>query len=58
MPQSLNDLKLAGDWDQIAIQSVSYKRVGKGYELTVERDLFEQPEMNYPDDLWQGLGLI
>jgi hypothetical protein len=44
-PFSLRDLKFTGDWDQIALANVEYKRVGK-------------PELKYPDEFWKGLGLI
>ena len=57
-PNSLNDLKFTGDWDQIALNSVSYKRVGNGYELDVVQGWIGKPSLKYPDEFWKGLGLV
>jgi len=57
-PSSLKDLKFTGDWDQIALTNVEYKRVGTGYELNLTRGWVGKPELNYPDEFWKGLGLV
>lgn len=57
-PASLKDLKFTGDWDQIALNGVEYKRVGNGYELNVVRGWVGKPELKYPDEFWKGVGLI
>lgn len=57
-PSALTDLKFTGEWDQIALNSVDYKRVGNGYELNVLRGWVAKPELKYPDEFWKGLGLV
>lgn len=57
-PTSLKELKFTGEWDTIAISSVEYKKVGAGYELNVTHGWVTKPELNYPTDFWQGLGLV
>jgi len=57
-PASLKDLKFTGDWDQIALNSVEYKRVGNGYELNIEWGWVGTPDLKYPDEFWSGLGLV
>lgn len=57
-PQSLSALKYIGDWDKLAISSVSYKKLGDGYTLKVTRGWVGKPELSYPEEFWQGLGLI
>jgi hypothetical protein len=57
-PESLKDLRFTGDWDLIAFHSVEYRRVGTGYELNVIRGWAAQPELVYPKEFWQGLGLV
>lgn len=56
-PQSLEDLKFQGDWDAIALTSVSYRRLDEGYELDLVRGWAGKPELQYPPEFWQGLGL-
>ena len=57
-PASLEDLKYVGDWDRIALGSVAYRRLPDGgYALDVVRGWVGQPEVAYPPDFWQGLGL-
>jgi hypothetical protein len=56
-PETLADLRFTGDWDQIAISSVEYKRLDTGYELNVVRGWVGQPKVTYPADFWTGLGL-
>jgi len=57
-PASLKDLKFTGDWDQIALNSVEYKRVGNGYQLNLVRGWVGKPELRYPEEFWKGLGLV
>lgn len=56
-PATLADLEFTGDWDQIALASVQYKRLDAGYELNVVRGWTGKPELAYPDGFWAGLGL-
>ncbi len=57
-PQTLSDLKFTGDWDSIALNSVEYKPLATGYELNVTRGWVGQPTLVYPQEFWQGLGLV
>jgi hypothetical protein len=57
-PNSLKDLKFTGEWDQIALGSVKYKRVANGYELDVVKGWVGKPELSYPDEFWKGLGVV
>jgi len=57
-PASLKELKFTGDWDQIALSNVEYKRVGNGYELNISKGWVGKPELKYPDEFWRGLGLV
>ena len=57
-PESLKALRYTGEWDQIALQSVEYEKQNRGYRLIVARGWVGAPDLNYPDDFWQGLGLI
>ena len=57
-PNTLSDLKFTGDWDQMAINSVSYRLVDNGYELDIVRGWVGTPALQYPDEFWQGLGLV
>ncbi len=57
-PQSLADLKYTGDWDQLALQSVSYQKADKGYVLNLERGWVGKADLEYPSDFWQNLGIV
>jgi hypothetical protein len=57
-PQKLSDLKFTGDWDAMALNAVEYKPLPNGYELNVTRGWVGQPELAYPKEFWQGLGLV
>ena len=57
-PGSLSDLKFTGDWDQLHLANVEYKRVGSGYELNLTGGWVGRPELKYPDEFWKGLGLV
>ncbi len=56
-PETLKELRFAGDWDAIAIGSVEYKKLEGGYELNVTRGWVAQPTLTYPAEFWQGLGV-
>ena len=56
-PASLRELDFAGEWDAIALNSVSYQRLPDGYALDVTRGWVGQPALAYPDSFWTGLGL-
>ncbi|MBT2788369.1 MULTISPECIES: hypothetical protein [unclassified Halomonas] len=56
-PSNLSELMFIGDWDQIALQSVQYSKVEDGYALTLRRGWVGKPELHYPADFWQGLGI-
>lgn len=58
-PVILDSIKYYGDWDAMAISSVKYVKVGEGYNLDLVNGWIGKPqELSYPDDFWQGLGLI
>jgi hypothetical protein len=57
-PESLKDIRYAGDWDAIGIGSVEYKRIAGGYELNIKRGWVGEPTLSYPADFWQGLGIV
>lgn len=57
-PESLKDLRFLGDWDPIALHSVEYRRLDKGYELNLTRGWVGQPDLSYPKEFWQGIGLV
>ena len=56
-PASLAELKHTGQWDQIALGSVSYRRLPNGYALDLARGWVGRPNLSYPADFWNGLGL-
>ncbi|MDM1762727.1 hypothetical protein HX132_00335 [Acinetobacter sp. 226-4] len=56
-PASLDDLKYTGDWDLLALNSVSYHKVDNGYHLDILKGWVGQPKLNYPQEFWQGIGL-
>ncbi len=57
-PENIKDLKFLGGWDGIATGSVEYKRLPDGYELNLTRGWIGQPELAYPKEFWQGLGVV
>jgi hypothetical protein len=56
-PMSLKELRYTGEWDAIALSAVEYERLADGYRLDVVRGWVGAPELSYPPDFWQGLGL-
>jgi hypothetical protein len=57
-PEGLSELKFTGEWDQIALSSVEYRRVDGGYDLDLIRGWVGTPKLSYPPDFWEGLGLV
>ena len=57
-PETLDKLMYTGDWDKIALSSVEYRRREAGYELNLVRGWVGKPEVSYPPEFWQGLGLV
>jgi hypothetical protein len=57
-PESLRDLTFTGDWDQLAIHSVQYERVGSGYALNIVHGWVGVPQLSYPAEFWHGLGIV
>ena len=57
-PESLTDLKYVGDWDENALASARYSKSGEGYTLEVSQGFVGKPELMYPQEFWQGLGII
>ena len=56
-PKDLTELKFTGSWDQLWMSAVKYTRLEDGYELDLIRGWVGTPELEYPADFWQGLGL-
>jgi len=56
-PESLASLDYLGDWDNLALASVEYRRLSDGYELNVTRGWVGKPTLSYPAEFWHGLGL-
>ena len=58
-PSTLDSLKYIGEWDNIIFSSVQYKRLDTKYELNLTNGWIGIPEeLKYPDDFWNGLGLV
>jgi hypothetical protein len=57
-PTSLSELKFIGQWDLIALQSVKYypNEEGTAYYIEVQRGWAGKPQLNVPDEFWQGTG--
>ena len=56
-PNTVADLKFLGSWDQNWISGVEYRKLVEGYELNVTRGWVGRPELQYPADFWQGIGV-
>ena len=57
-PESLDSLKYIGDWDKMAINSVSYKKLENGYQLDLINGWIGKPNnLKYPVEFWKGIGL-
>jgi len=57
-PGSLSELKFAGQWDQIALQSVRYYTNADrtAYYVEVERGWIGKPDLEMPAEFWRGTG--
>jgi hypothetical protein len=57
-PATLSDLKFTGQWDAIALGSVSYcaSPEGKSYYVEVSRGWVGKPALALPDEFWKGTG--
>jgi len=57
-PETLGKLKFTGQWDQIALQSVSYivAENGSSYYVEVERGWIGKPKLEMPPEFWHGTG--
>jgi len=57
-PQSLSELQFVGDWDGIALNSVSYHAndAGTRYCVEVERGWIGKPRLEMPAEFWRGTG--
>jgi hypothetical protein len=57
-PHALSDLRFTGDWDQIALQSVSYcvAADGQSYFVDVTRGWMGRPDLKPPPEFWQRTG--
>jgi hypothetical protein len=51
-------LRLRGQWDQLALQSVAYygNADGSHYYVEVGRGWVGKPTLQMPDEFWQGTG--
>jgi hypothetical protein len=57
-PQSLSELRFAGEWDQIALSAVRYYPAPDGtkYYVEVTRGWIGKPTLEYPPEFWHGTG--
>ena len=57
-PESLQELKFTGQWDQLALQSVIYRSNSShsAYYVEVSRGWIGKPDLTMPDEFWQGTG--
>lgn len=57
-PDALSDLKFIGEWDRIALNSVSYcaSEDNNSYFVEVRRGWIGTPRLNEPPQFWQGTG--
>lgn len=57
-PATLSELTFTGDWDQLALNSVSYTPNDERtrYYIEVERGWVGKPTLELPDAFWQGTG--
>jgi hypothetical protein len=57
-PARLSELKFTGEWDAIALNSVSYcaSPEGQSYYVEVSRGWVGKPTLAMPDEFWRGTG--
>ena len=56
-PPSLHDLDFTGEWDQLALGAVQYRKLKEGYALELVRGWVGKPTLQYPREFWSGLGI-
>ena len=56
-PETVDEIKFTGDWDKIIYSSVSYEKKENGYTLIPTRGFIGKPNLSYPDEFYQGLGM-
>ena len=57
-PATLSDITYSGEWDRIALASVSYQRLDKGYELDITNGWVGKPQLQYAAGFWTNLGIV
>jgi hypothetical protein len=57
-PESFDDLKFTGQWDQIALTNVNYRPNADrtAYYIEVRRGWIGKPTLEMPKEFWQGTG--
>jgi len=57
-PETLQELKFTGQWDQVALQSVFYRSNTDhtAYYVEVSRGWIGKPDLEIPQEFWQGTG--
>jgi hypothetical protein len=55
-PDALSELRFLGEWDKMALDSVSYERVGSRYRLALTQG-WGAGQGEYPAEFWHGLGI-
>jgi hypothetical protein len=57
-PQSLNELRFTGDWDQGALVRIRYYPApdGSKYCIEIVQGWMGKPSLEYPPEFWQGTG--
>jgi hypothetical protein len=57
-PQSLSEIRFAGDWDEGSLICVRYYPAPDGSKYCVEvvRGWMGKPSLEYPPEFWQGTG--
>jgi hypothetical protein len=57
-PKSISDIKYVGGLDVDALRHVDYKPRDTGYVLNLVGYDMVLDNLNYPEEFWQGLGLL
>ena len=57
-PSHLKELEFLGDWDGIWLSAVRYEKNGAGYNLFLERGWAGKPNLEFPQNFKNGLGII
>lgn len=56
-PDSLNDIKFIGDWDNQFLFAATYKEAGVGYTLNLKNGGDKKIISHYPKEFWNGVGI-